>query len=129
MVVSMIGLALTFQSTYDAGDHPVDALRFDRTLAQGYADRSFQLVTVEVLPSAIGLDDHQIAQLHPLVGGEAPAAGRAEPAAPDRHVILGGSGILDLRFDTSTIRTAHRFILVFGSHMSEISIWGAKGFG
>ncbi len=45
----------------------------------------------------IGLDDDQVAQLHPLVGGESAAAGRAEAAPPDRYMVLGGARILHLR--------------------------------
>ena len=45
------------------------------------ADRAFQLVAVEILAPPARLDHHEIAQLDPFVGGEAPAAGRDRTAA------------------------------------------------
>jgi hypothetical protein len=93
---------------HDAGNHLVDPLGFDRTFLHGDADRALELVAVEILALAGGFHHHQVAQLHPLIGGEAPAAGRAEAPAPDGHVILCRTAVLHLRIDIAAKWAAHR---------------------
>jgi hypothetical protein len=102
-----VGLAHAFEPPHDARDHLVDALGLDRALLQSDTDRAFQLVAVEILAPAAGLDDHEVAQLHALIGGETSAAGRAEPPPPDRDMILRRARILDLGIDISAKRAAH----------------------
>src|SRR5258707_979521 len=52
-------------------DDALDALAFDRALAQGAVDRARELVAVERLALPVLLDHGQLAQLDALEGGEA----------------------------------------------------------
>jgi hypothetical protein len=103
-----VGLAHALEPTDDARYHLVDPLRLDRALLERDAHRALKLVAIEVLALAVRLDDDEVAQLHPLVGGEAAAAGRAEAPPPDRDVILRGPRVLHLGVDISAKRAAHR---------------------
>ena len=63
-------------------------------------------VTARLWAENRGYDE--IAELHPFVGGEAPAAGRATAPAADGDVILGGTRVLHLGLGVAAERTAHR---------------------
>ena len=67
-----VGLAHRFQPPHDTGDHLVEPLALDRPLLHGDPDRALELAAVERLAPPALLDHHQVAQLHPLVGGERP---------------------------------------------------------
>ena len=66
-----LALAQALELAHDAVDHALDPLRVDRALAQRDRDRAHQLVAVERHAPAGALDHRQLAQLHPLEGGEA----------------------------------------------------------
>ena len=74
----------------------LDLLLADAALAGRDADRAGELVAVERRAPAVLLDHQQVAQLHPLEGGEARAAARALPAATDRRGLVHGPRILHL---------------------------------
>src|SRR5690606_15362595 len=63
-------------------------------LAAGEGDRLLELGAVERFPPVAALDHRDLAQLHPLERGEAPAAALALAAAADRGVVLGRPRIL-----------------------------------
>jgi hypothetical protein len=98
----------------DAVDHALDPVGIDRALAQRDLDGADQLVTLERNAPARALDDHQLAQLDPLEGREPAAAVRADPAAANRRMVVGGAGILDLRVSESAKWATHG--LSFRSH-------------
>src|SRR5579872_1453298 len=100
-------LALAFELTHDLGHELVDALGLDRPLAQRDLHRAQQLVAVERHPAAVALDDHQLAQLHALEGGEAEIARQADAAAADDRGVLGRPGILHLGVEAVAVRAAH----------------------
>ena len=85
----------------------IDALGVDGAFLHRNADRPFQLVPVEILALAVGLDHHQIAQLNALIGGKTAPAGRTKTAAPDRYVIFGRPTVFDLSVYVAAKRTAH----------------------
>ena len=70
-----LALARAFEPAHDAVDHALDALGLDRPLAQRERDRARELVAVERHALAVLLHHGELAQLHPLEGGEARAAG------------------------------------------------------
>src|SRR3546814_15492404 len=79
----------------------------DRTLRQRQRHGAQQLVAVEGLALAGRLHDGQLAELHPLEGGEARAAVRALTAPADGGVVLRRPRILNLRVLVTAKRTAH----------------------
>src|SRR3546814_15908784 len=79
----------------------------DRTLRQRQRHGAQQLVAVEGLALAGRLHDGQLAELHPLEGGETRAAVRALTAPADGGVVLRRPRILNLRVLVTAKRTAH----------------------
>src|SRR5262249_61801960 len=102
-----LAFTLAFKLAYDFRDCLINALGLDWTLAQRDLHRAQQLVPIERHPTAVALDDDQLAQLHPLERGEAEIARKTHPAATDRGGILGRPRILDLRIYAAAVRTAH----------------------
>ena len=102
-----LAFAEAFQLAHDFRHHLVDAFRIDRSLAAGDLHRAQQLVAVERHAPAVALDHRQLAQLHPLEGGEAEIAGQADAAAADDRRILRRPRILHLGIEAVAARTAH----------------------
>ena len=89
------------------GDHPLDPLRIDGPLAERHLDGAHELVAVEGHAPARSLQHGQLAELHPLEGGEAAAAFDADAPPPDGRVVFRRPRILHLRVGGSAIGTAH----------------------
>src|SRR5690606_28978321 len=87
--------------------HTLDRVRLDRTLAQSYLDGAEELAAVERLAPARALDHDELAQLHPLEGGEPAAAVLAGAAAADRGALLGRPAVLHLGILAVAIGAAH----------------------
>src|SRR6202043_178990 len=87
-------LPAALKLTHDGGNHLLDPLRIYRALAQGYLQRAHQLVAIERHPAAVALDDRELAQLHPLEGGETEIAGDAHPPPADHGRIFGRTRVL-----------------------------------
>jgi butyrate kinase len=100
-------LAKDIADRYGIPSFIVDPVAVDGALLSGQQHRLHQLVALERLALAIGLDDVEIAQLHPLERGEARATGRALPAPADGPAILGGTGVLHLGVMMTAKRAAH----------------------
>src|SRR3546814_14767107 len=91
----------------------------DRTLRQRQRHGAQQLVAVEGLALAGRLHDGQLAELHPLEGGEARAAVRALTAPADGGVVIRRPRILNLRVLVTAKRTAQdRKRVVWGKRVS-----------
>src|SRR3954471_14961944 len=102
-----LGLAAAFQFAHDRRDHFLHPLRLDRALAQRDLQRADQLVAIERHAAAVALDYGELAQLHPLKGGEAEIAGHAYPAPPDHRGILGRTRVLYLGIETVAAWAPH----------------------
>jgi len=100
-------LAHAFQPTDNAGNHAVDSLGFDRTLAQRMRKRPLQLFALERLAPPAFLHDNQFAQLYALESGEASAAGRAVAAAANGGIVFTRPAVLDLAVFVSAKRATH----------------------
>src|SRR5271166_5845833 len=100
-------LALALKFAHDLGYGLIDALGLDRALAQRDLHRAQELVAVEWHATAVALDDHELAQLHPFEGGEAEIAGKAYPTTADDAAVLRRPRVLHLRVEAAAIRTAH----------------------
>src|SRR6185312_12417673 len=100
-------LAQALQPAHDAGDHAVHALRLDGAFAECMRDRALQLLALERFAPAALLHHDELAQLHALEGGEAPAAGRAMAAAANGRVVLAWPAILHLAVFMSAKGATH----------------------
>src|SRR4029453_2698445 len=109
-----LALALALEFAHDLGDDLLDALGLDRALAQRDLYRAQELVAVERHATAVALDHGELAQLHPLEGGEAKIAGEAHTAAADDGGILRRPRILHLGVEAAAIGTAHGTLLASG---------------
>src|SRR5256886_4863261 len=103
----ILGSPAAFKLAHDGRDHLLDSLRIDRALAQGDLHRAHQFVAIERYPAAVALDHRELAQLHPLKGGEAEIAGDANPPPPDHCGILGWTRVLYPRIETVAAGTSH----------------------
>src|SRR6202049_1587618 len=70
-------------------------------------DRALELLAVERLAPPGFLDHGELAQLHAFEGREAAAAGRTQPPAPDRRVVIGRPAVLHLGIVMSAERATH----------------------
>src|SRR5688572_19042555 len=102
-----LALAAGLELALDRGCEPLDPLRRNRPLAAGDRDRTLELAAVERLAPVLRLDDGELAQLHPLEGGEARPAILALPPPPDRRAVLGGTAVLHLAVLMAAERAAH----------------------
>ena len=78
------GFAHAFELTDDAGHHPFEPLRVDRSFAQGHGYGADEFLAFERRAAARSLQNHQFTQLHALEGGEPAAAFGTGTPTPDR---------------------------------------------
>ena len=100
-------VALTLKLAHDSIHHPLDAIRLNRTLAQGDFERAHEFIAIERHPPAGFFQDHQFAQLHALERRETAAAIGTDPAAANGRRIAGRARVLHLGFKTAAIRAPH----------------------
>src|SRR5439155_13287733 len=98
---------LRFHLALNAADQAVDLARVDIALACRVTDCPRQLVAIERLALAVFLDDGEVAQLHPLKGGEASTARLALTAAADGGAIFARPAVLNLAVFVRAERAAH----------------------
>src|SRR5947207_8345576 len=88
----------------------VDPLRGDGALLGGAQEPVQDLLPAEGLAPSVFLDDQERRGLHRLVGGEAPLAGQALPAAADRMPLLRGARVDHLVLEVAAGGTLHCII-------------------
>src|SRR3546814_18673232 len=86
----------SLELTLNARDWLFDLYRADRAFAARGRDRADELVALERLAAVVALQDHEIAKLDALEGGEARRARLAHAPPPDRRPVLGGAAVLPL---------------------------------
>src|SRR5437762_2497866 len=91
-----LGFPRALELAHDAGHRALDPLGVDIAFARRDLDGAHQLVAVEGHLAAGLLQHDKVAQLHPLEGGEAAAADRADTPAADGRAVLGRPRILHL---------------------------------
>ncbi|QTK78950.1 hypothetical protein AT6N2_C1164 [Agrobacterium tumefaciens] len=114
-------LAGAFQPAGNARHGPLDPVTIDRSLAQRDLEGTHQLFAVERKLAAAFLDDHQLAQLHALIGRKAAAAIRADAPPADGGVVLRRTRVLDLCVFGTAEWAAHRLLsLHVGIHRETV---------
>jgi hypothetical protein len=107
-----LAVALGLDPAHDPVHEPLDGVLVHAALPGRDADRAGQLLAVEGHAPAVLLEHRELAQLHPLEGGEARRAGGALAPPADRTPLLGGPGVLHLRVLGPAERAAHRLRLL-----------------
>ena len=92
----------------------LDGLGADRPLFAGLHETADDLRPVEALTAPVPLDHQKGQTLHDLIGGESLAAAETLPPAADGGALFGRSGINDLAFAVTAVRTAHGHSLPLG---------------
>src|SRR3954447_16249091 len=103
-----LGRALRPKLRLDLVGRPLGGIVGDRSAGQRLAQARGELLAVELLPSAIALDDDEPGGLDPFVGREPRRTGRALPAAADRRGIVEVARVDDPGLAGSAMGTAHR---------------------